>query len=1131
MYNKHILTIIIVNSLVFSGSRCSNFFRSLINTTSTFVSDREINKSSHITYICNYYFTTMLEKKIKSILFSTRLMAVLFIVYAVSMAVGTFVENSYTTITAREWIYDAWWFEIIMVFFVINFVGNIFRFKLFHKKKLTTLLLHLSFILILVGAWVTRYLGEEGIMPIREGEVVNTMLSQKTYLSTFIDGEIEGEPLRKKEDFKISLGPGITEGKKITTDYNGNSVQIEFLEFIEGAEEGIIEDEEGVNFLKIVESGEGERHDHYLETGEVANIHNILFAFNKQTDGAINILGSNEGGFTIDSPFDGDWMRMADQERGQLVQDSIQDLQMRSLYNLGGMQFVIPDPAIKGRYDLVQKEIVNNNDPDGIFMQITANGQTEKIGLLGGKGFQMDMKKVNVGDHDVYLSYGSKNIELPFALKLNDFIAKKHPGTEDRRQPSYASFKSKVEVVDGSDSYPFDIYMNHVLDHQGYRFFQSSFDPDEGGTILSVNNDWWGTWITYIGYFLLYLGMMAIMFDRGSRFGDLRKKLDKIKLKKERLAGILILFLGLSGFAQTQNGNVVEDSNKSQDTVTTTSNHDPNMIQEVDYEKVIKLIKANTVDKDHAAKFGELVIQDFGGRMKPINTYSSELLRKLGKKDNYNDLNSDQVLLSMIENPAIWYSAPLISIKTKNDSLHHVLGVQENKKYVSLTDFFRMDGQYKLGEYLDAAFKAAVPNQFQKDFITVDEKVNLIYNTLQGKQFRIFPIPEHSNNKWVSYSELDDEKYFAGVDTLYTKQILPLYMQSLRSARQTGDYEQSDELLLSLKSFQIKYGEEVMPAQGKVKAEILYNKIDIFNLLFQLYLYASLIMIVFVILRIFKENKLNKITINISKVLLVLLFIVHTAGLGARWYISGHAPWSNAYESMIYVAWATMFFGLAFGRKSDLTMGSTAFVTSIILMVAHWNWLDPSIGNLQPVLDSYWLMIHVAVIVGSYGPFALGAIIGLVSLILIIATNKSNFKKMKLNIQELTIINELALTVGLIMLTIGNFLGGQWANESWGRYWGWDPKETWALISIFVYAFVIHMRLVPGLRGLFAFNWAAVIAFASILMTYFGVNFYLSGLHSYASGDQIISYQFIIIALVSWVLIGFAARYKYKKYY
>ena len=1073
----------------------------------------------------------MLEKKIKDILFSTRLMAVLFIIYAVAMGVGTFIENSYTTVTAREWIYDAWWFEVIMVFFVINFIGNIFRYKLLRKKKWTTLLLHLSFILILVGAWVTRYIGEEGIMPIREGEVENTMLSEKTYLSTFIDGEIDGEPLRKKQDFNINLGSAITAGKTIKTDYNGTPVKIEFLEFIQGAEEGVVEDETGDYFLKIVEAGEGNRHDHFLKAGEVANIHNILFAFNKQTDGAINIVGNNEVGFTITSPFEGDWMRMADQEKGQLTVDSIQDLQLRSLYNVGGMQFVIPDPAIKGRYDLVQKEMVTKNDPDGIFVQVTANGETKKLGLLGGKGYQMDMKKLSVGDFEVYMSYGSKDVELPFALKLNDFIAKKHPGTEGRPQPSYESFMSQVEVVDGSNSYPYDIYMNHVLDHKGYRFFQSSFDPDEGGTILSVNNDWWGTWITYIGYFLLYLGMMAILVDRGSRFGDLRKKLDKIKQKKAKLASLFILLFGMTGFAQTQNGNVVEEPNQAQDSIANVD-HGHEMIPEVDYDKVIKMIQANKVDKKHAAKFGKLIIQDYGGRMKPINTYSSELLRKLGKKDEYNELNSDQVLLSMVENPNIWYSAPLISIKTKNDSLHHVLGVKEDIKYVSLTDFFEpKTAEYKLGKYLDDAYKAAVPNQFQKDFITADEKVNLIYNTLLGKQFKIFPIPDHPNNKWVAFTELDEERYFTGVDTLYTKQILPLYMQSLRSARQTGDYEQSNELLLSLKSFQKKYGEEVMPAEDKVKAEILYNKIDIFNILFQLYLYVSLIMIVFVIMRIFKENKLNKYVIITSKVLLIILFITHTAGLAARWYISGHAPWSNAYESMIYVAWATMFFGLAFGRKSDLTMGSTAFVTSIILMVAHWNWLDPSIGNLQPVLDSYWLMIHVAVIVGSYGPFALGAIIGLVSLILIIATNKSNFKKMKLNIQELTIINELALTVGLVMLTIGNFLGGQWANESWGRYWGWDPKETWALISIFVYAFVIHMRLVPGLRGLFAFNWGAVLAFGSILMTYFGVNFYLTGLHSYASGDQIISYQFIIIALVAWVLLGIAARYKYKKFY
>ena len=192
---------------------------------------------------------------------------------------------------------------------------------------------------------------------------------------------------------------------------------------------------------------------------------------------------------------------------------------------------------------------------------------------------------------------------------------------------------------------------------------------------------------------------------------------------------------------------------------------------------------------------------------------------------------------------------------------------------------------------------------------------------------------------------------------------------------------------------------------------------------------------------------------------------------------------------MIYVAWATVLFGILFGRKSNLTLAATTFVASMILMIAHWNWMDPAIANLQPVLDSYWLMIHVAVIVGSYGPFALSMIIGIIALFLILATNTKNKVKMDLNIQELTIINELSLTVGLIMLTIGNFLGGMWANESWGRYWGWDPKETWALISIMIYAFVIHMRLIPGLRGRWLFNLASVIAFASIMMTYFGVNF------------------------------------------
>ena len=259
------------------------------------------------------------------------------------------------------------------------------------------------------------------------------------------------------------------------------------------------------------------------------------------------------------------------------------------------------------------------------------------------------------------------------------------------------------------------------------------------------------------------------------------------------------------------------------------------------------------------------------------------------------------------------------------------------------------------------------------------------------------------------------------------------------------------------------------------------------------------------------------------------MFILNTLGLAARWYIAGHAPWSDAYESIIFVAWATVIFGIIFGRKSYFTLASATLVSSIILSVAHMNWLDPSIANLQPVLDSYWLMIHVAVIVGSYGPFAIGMILGIVVLLLTIIANKKNRKSFVKKLEELTIVNELSLTIGLVMLTICNFLGGMWANERWGRYWGWDPKETWALISIIVYTAVLHLRIVPKLNNKWLFNLLSIISFGAILMTYFGVNFYLVGLHSYASGDKVITPDFVYYSIGFIIILGLISYYANKK--
>ncbi|GGG51336.1 cytochrome c biogenesis protein [Bizionia arctica] len=1037
------------------------------------------------------------------------------------MAIGTFLDagqDTSPTPYTRNLIYNTWWFEAIMLVFMINFIGNIPKYRLWRKEKWATLIMHLAFILIIVGAGITRYISFEGMMLIREGETENSILSHKTYITAYIDGDymVNGQAQRKIVEQEVDFSPRLDNHFTYETDYNNQDVSFELEKFIAGAEKDVVPDESGKAYLKMVEAGDGAPHNHFLEEGQVESIHNVLFSLNKQVAGAVNIT-SNENGLTIESPFDGEYMTMATGATGTLVKDSIQPLILRSRYIIGTMQMVFPKPVVKGVFDIVKKSQLLKGDEGGLVLKITSNGVTERVKLLGGQGYSKPFEVVHIGDLDIAVKYGSKIIELPFSIKLNDFIADKYPGTES----SYSSFASEVTVIDEKEGdYDYRIFMNHILDHGGFRFFQAGFDPDELGTRLSVNHDFYGTWVTYIGYFFLYFGMLAIIFDRNTRFADLKRMLNKVKDKKAKALMVLFLFFGLQGFSQNHSQN---DGHPHSSKPTK--------------EQIDSILTVNITPKEHADKFAHLVIQDVGGRMMPINTYASEMLRKLSKHDTYQDFDANQVFLSLQESPLLWYNVPIIYLKLKKgDSIRKLIGVDKDAEYVSLVNFFTENGAYKLAPYLEEAYKAQIPNGFQKEFKETDQRVNLLYNTLEGYALRIFPIPDDYNNKWISSVEFRRDDYRDQIkDTLYGNFInngFSAYLITLNSAKQSGDFSKAEELLESFKKTQHKFGSSVMLSDKKVQTELTYNKYDIFKRLYSWYMITAALMFVFIIVQIFKErSKVLNVAIKGFKVLIIAFFILHTLGLIARWYISGHAPWSDAYESMIYVAWATMLFGIIFGRKSDLTMAATAFVTAMILMVAHWSWMDPAIANLQPVLDSYWLMVHVSIIVASYGPFALGMILGVVSLLLMIFTTKENKKKMLLNIQELTIINEMALTVGLVMLTIGNFLGGMWANESWGRYWGWDPKETWALISIMIYAFVLHMRLVPGLRGSFTFNLGSIIAFSSIMMTYFGVNFYLAGLHSYASGDQIVSVKFIAIAFGIIAILGFLAYRKYAKFY
>ncbi len=1043
-------------------------------------------------------------KKIYNLIISTKTLAVLFILFATAMAVATFVENDFGTPTARTLIYNSLWFELLMILLAINLIGNIIRFKMYQKKKWPIFLFHIAFLLILIGAAVTRYISYEGMLPIREGETTDIFLSDKVYLKADIDDGINriDPPVMKALALSAVDVPLLTDNHYRTSlDFKEKPVTISVLNFIPHAKDTLIRDENGETYLKVVISTAQGRRNVYLNDGGAVEMLDHQFTFNNVKPQAINIFTKNDSLFFL-SPYEGTYMRMKDQKRFPVYKDSVMPFHLASLYQIDGTNFVVPEAPVKGKLSHISGN--KNTFPlDLLQVKVTAGDEEKIVGLYGGQYVPENPKMFQLNGLNFRLNYGSIHRRLPFQVKLRDFQLEKYPGSEMPK-----SYASEVTVIDKNKSFDYRIFMNHVLDYKGYRLYQSSYSitPTYEQSELSVNHDFWGTWITYIGYALLYFGLIMIFVVKGTRFYKLRQMLSKLQAQRKK-AGFILLFL-LSGYTlQAQENQINTDS------------------------IVIKTV----APAEKAEAFGHLVIQDYSGRMKPVNTYASELLRKLTKHDvltlkNGETFTADQVLTGMISYPQGWYYVPLIYMERGDESLRNIIGVDKNQKYARLVDFFDEKGNYKLQKYIEQAQKKRIKSKFDKDVIAVSGRVNLLYNTLLAENLRLFPLPDDPQYKWYSWTQIERFK-FNEDDKNFAKNAIPLWTKEIFNAKQTGDYKLADQILAGIDTYQKKFGKAVYPSPERIKWEIFYNKHDAFRSLFWQFMMLSLFIFILAIAQIFTTSKWIDYAIKALYIISAFLFVWMLFFMGLRWYISGHAPWSNAYESMIYVSFAIILFSLILGRKSPLVLAAGIFVGSMTLMIAHWNWMDPQIENLVPVLNSYWLDIHVSIIVASYGPFAIGMILGIISLLLMALTNEKNKEKLESYIKELTYITEMALTIGLVMLTIGNFLGGQWANESWGRYWGWDPKETWALISIIVYALVIHARFVPGLRGLFTFNLLAVISFASIAMTYFGVNYYLAGLHSYAKGEPQETPAFIYYFIAFVFALAVVAYYKYRKYY
>ncbi len=1029
----------------------------------------------------------MKAKKILSSFFTTRAAGVYFILFAAAIAIATFIENDFGTSAAQKVIFKSWWFELLLVLFGITILVNIIKFRMVQQRKWAVLMFHASIIIILIGAGVTRYFGFEGVMHIRENDVANTFLSSNTYFKF----EVQKNGITYNFDEPVlfaSLGNNHFNETYLIED---ELIEVNVKEFIPNPEQQMEPSSlDGKPIIKLVIAGANGREEYYIEKGQTRRIGALIYNFNDQPIAdAINIKYENGETMLLTNRTLTQTVMATQQKDTLKPSGEYRPLLLRSLYSDGVNNFVFPEfnPNAKTFIKSADPKVKNESNT-AVVMDITVNGETKETYVYGNKGFPGNPSNLSFKDLNISTSYGSKEIKVPFSVKLNDFIMDKYPGTN-----SASSYASEVTVLDPKENVNLDyrIYMNNILDYGGYRFFQSSFDRDEKGTYLSVNSDWWGTIISYIGYALLTLGMILTLFSKNTRFYSLIQKIKAIRAKSGTFSILIALF-----FCSVMNAQ--------------TDTH----------------IK-NAVSKEHAEAFSTVVVQDFKGRMKPMHTLSREVLRKIARKESWDGLNADQVVLSMFVNKEDWYGVPLIKLGEHED-IQKLLEV--SGEYASYKDFFDESGNYKLQEEVRRVYGLEPIDRgvYEKELLKIDERLNILSMVFSGSLLKIIPRPNDPNNTWEGYSSHnhDDGHNHSTIASNFFNS----YGSELQKATTTKDYSHAGHLLAELKGYQVAKGGSVMPSESKINIEILLNKMNVFTRLAGLYMLLGVALLFFLFVSVFKPRwHLKKVYIFLFS-LVAIGFVLHTMGLGMRWYVSGRAPWSNGYESMIYIAWTTTLAGILFTRKSFGGLAATMVLAGTILFVSTLSFLDPEITPLVPVLKSYWLTIHVSLEAGSYGFLMLGAIIGLINLILMIFISDKNKVRVKRIIQEMSYISELTLIGGLFMVSIGTYLGGVWANESWGRYWGWDAKETWALVTILVYAFILHMRLIPKLRGLFAYNLATIFGLGTVIMTYFGVNYYLSGLHSYATGDPVPIPSWVYIAVACIIFISVLAYFRKRKF-
>lgn len=625
-----------------------------------------------------------------------------------------------------------------------------------------------------------------------------------------------------------------------------------------------------------------------------------------------------------------------------------------------------------------------------------------------------------------------KTKELGFEVSLKNFNVVNYPGT-DAPMDYVTMLTANTQEI--------KVSMNNIGSFNGYRFIQSGYDSDMQGTTLGVYHDPWGIGITYTGYALLFLSLIATMASKKTRMRHLYRKALSLQGAK---AWAVTALLAVSSFATSANA-----------------------------QEMVK------IDGDIADDFGKICVL-YNSRITPINTVATSFVTKLCGKPTWDGLSSNQVFAGWIFDVPYWETVKMIEIKEKK--AQELLGI--NSKWASFDDFWDSYNNYKLDAPLKKAYKDG-DTKLQKQLRDADEKFNIIRMLYGGEMLKMFPYTDKQGHmQWFAPGQPLGNLKLDEKELVFIKKSMDYLAESII----TGDKARAEEIAKKIYSYQHVRGKAVVPTKFRIYTETFYNKTNAQRLPVMLYLTLSLLLAIVSTLSL--NNGKQKKTRLVSSVLTWVMLIHTTLLLALRWFVSGHLPMSNGYETMQFMAWATLIVTLVMQKRFLPVKQFGPLLSSFALLVAMITDGNPQITQLMPVLQSPLLSVHVMVIMFSYALFGLTALIGLQGLI-------AHHRKQEEKEQQLAALSQFLLYPAVALIAIGIFIGAIWANVSWGRYWSWDSKETWALITMLIYSVPLHADI-KWLRKAQHMHIYMLLAFLSVLMTYFGVNYFLSGMHSYA---------------------------------